>query len=190
MPICAVVLQNSDSANDLERELQKTATPIKRCELVPPPTSEAESLTIQDTPEMESRRKITTIEIEKIPFLNPNHSRQKRQRFMALWLMPFGFLAGITFSQMTGLQTFSNIGLGAIGEPLIGGLLGMGSGLLGSYVATAGDPSGKDEDIRILRKRHEENNWLLILETPLGSEIPWQALQSANPIEVIRFNEL
>ena len=44
--------------------------------------------------------------------------------------MPFGFIAGIAFSNMTNLSTFSFLGLNNIGESLIGGLLGMGSGYL------------------------------------------------------------
>ena len=56
---------------------------------------------------------------------------------MARWLMPFGFIAGIAFSKMTNLSTFSFIGLNNIGESLIGGLLGMGSGYLGSIFASA-----------------------------------------------------
>ncbi len=186
MPICAVVLNNRESANDLELELQKASTPLSRCDLVPPSTSQAEMLI--EVSNVTS--KIKLMKIENVPFLNPKFARQNRQRLMALWLMPFGFLTGITFAQTSGLETFSNIGLGIWGQPLIGGLLGMASGLLGSYVATAGDDSGRSEDIQILRKRHEENNWLLILETPVGVELPWQALQTSKPIEIMRFNEL
>ena len=54
--------------------------------------------------------------------LNPAFARQRRQKGMALWLIPFGFLAGLTFTQITDLHTFS--ALGPWGEPLIGGLLG------------------------------------------------------------------
>ena len=50
--------------------------------------------------------------------------------------MPFGFIAGIAFSNMTNLSTFSFLGLNNIGESLIGGLLGMGSGYLGSIVSS------------------------------------------------------
>ena len=63
--------------------------------------------------------------------LQPATSRRRRQRSMARWLMPFGFLAGVTFTQITDLQTFS--ALGSWGEPVVGGLLGMVSGLMGSF---------------------------------------------------------
>jgi len=107
---------------------------------------------------------------------------------MARWLMPFGFLAGLTFTQITTLQTFA--ALGPWGQPLIGGLLGMGSGLMGSYAAAASVPSDNEDGVRILRNRHEEQRWLLLLETPTGIEPPWQLLQSARPIQVVRLSEL
>ena len=191
MPICALVLKDYESANELEGELLNASTPISRCQLVPPPLPEGESKVKgfqKDGSELSSRIKL--MRFENVELLNPQFSRQKRQKLMALWLMPFGFIAGVTFAQMTGLETFSNIGLGTLGQPLLGGLLGMGSGLIGSYVATAGDNSGRNEDIGLLRKRHEESKWLLILETPVGVDLPWQTLQIASPIEIMRFNDL
>ena len=69
-------------------------------------------------------------EIENIRILNPKLDRKIRQRNMSTWLMPFGFIAGIAFSNMTNLSTFSFLGLNNIGESFIGGILGMGSGYL------------------------------------------------------------
>ena len=65
--------------------------------------------------------------------LDPAAGRRRRQRSMMRWLLPFGFLAGLTFTQITDLHTFS--ALGSWGEPLIGGLLGMASGWMGSFAA-------------------------------------------------------
>ena len=33
--------------------------------------------------------------------LDPTTARRRRQRSMARWLLPFGFLAGLTFTQIT-----------------------------------------------------------------------------------------
>ena len=63
---------------------------------------------------------------EDVDRLNPAMARRQRQRSMARWLIPFGFFAGVTFTQITDLNTFSSLGTWA--EPLIGGLLGLGSG--------------------------------------------------------------
>ena len=100
--------------------------------------------------------------------------------------MPFGFIAGLTFSQMTGLQTFSGLGLGPVGEPLIGSLLGMTSGLIGSYVAAASINPDQNDDIRKLTKRNADGYWLLLLETPLEIELPWALMKEINHIEIVR----
>ena len=107
---------------------------------------------------------------------------------MARWLMPFGFLAGVTFTKITNLTTFDSFG--PLGEPLIGGLLGMGSGLMGSFAAAASVNSDNDDGVRILRNRRAEGFWLVLLETPNGIEAPWQLIQRCRPQQVVRLNDL
>ena len=123
----------------------------------------------------------------EVTALNPAFSRQRRQRGMALWLIPFGFLAGLTFTQITDLQTFS--ALGSWGEPLVGGLLGMGSGWMGSFVAAASVPSEGDDRIRTLRNRLEEGSWLLLFQPAAGTEVPWALLREAQPKALVRLDE-
>ena len=125
--------------------------------------------------------------LEQVPELNPAYARQRRQRGMALWLIPFGFLAGLTFTQITDLQTFS--GLGPWAEPLVGGLLGLGSGWLGSFVAAASVSSEGDDRVRMLRNRLDEGRWLLLLEPRSGLEVPWALVQGAKPKAVVRLGE-
>ncbi len=122
-----------------------------------------------------------------VTILNPAFSRQRRQRGMALWLIPFGFLAGLTFTQITDLHTFS--ALGPWGEPLVGGLLGMGSGWLGSFVAAASVPSEGDDRIRTLRNRLEEGSWLLLFQPAAGTDVPWALLREAQPKAMVRLDE-
>lgn len=124
---------------------------------------------------------------EEVSALNPALARQRRQKGMALWLVPFGFFAGLTFTQITDLHTFSV--LGPWGEPVIGGLLGMGSGWLGSFVASASVSSEGDDRIRTLRNRLEEGSWLLLIEPAPGAEVPWTLLQQARPRAVVRLGE-
>jgi hypothetical protein len=125
--------------------------------------------------------------LEEVDALNPALSRQRRQRGMALWLIPFGFLAGLTFTQITDLHTFS--ALGPWGEPLVGGLLGMGSGWLGSFVAAASVTSEGDDRIRTLRNRLAEGSWLLIVQPAMGTEVPWSLLREAQPKAMVRLDE-
>ncbi len=68
--------------------------------------------------------------------IDPNEQAQRQAKLMATWLVPFGFVAGATFSLITGLQTFA--WAGEIGNHVVGGLLGAASGGLGSIVAGGG----------------------------------------------------
>ena len=125
--------------------------------------------------------------LSSVADLNPALARQQRQRGMARWLIPFGFFAGLTFTFITDLDTFAFAG--PIGSHLIGGLLGLGSGFLGSFAAAASVTSEADDRIRALRNRLEEGNWLLLVEMPSGCEVPWTQLQEAKPRAVVRLNE-
>lgn len=125
--------------------------------------------------------------IETIEELNPTLTRQLRQRRMATWLIPFGFFAGLTFTFITDLDTFAFAG--SIGSHLIGGILGLGSGWMGSFAAAASVTSEADDRVRALRNRLEEGNWLLLITMPNGVEMPWTQLQAARPQAVVRLNE-
>lgn len=68
--------------------------------------------------------------------IDPNEEALKQAKFMAIWLVPFGFAAGFTFSLITNLNTFA--WAGEIGNHVIGGLLGAGSGAMGSFFVGGG----------------------------------------------------
>jgi hypothetical protein len=125
--------------------------------------------------------------LAEVERLDPGAGRRRRQRAMARWLMPFGFMAGLTFTQITDLHTFDAVG--PWGEPLIGGLLGMGSGLMGSFAAAASVTSEDDDRLRSLRNRLDEGNWLLLVESEGQAELPWEALQQARPRAVVRLGD-
>ena len=125
--------------------------------------------------------------IAEVEELNPALTRRLRQRRMATWLIPFGFFAGLTFTFITDLDTFAFAG--DVGSHLIGGLLGLGSGWMGSFAAAASVSSEADDRVRALRNRLEEGNWLLLVEMPNGFEMPWTRLQEAKPKAVVRLND-
>ncbi|MEB3254857.1 MAG: hypothetical protein VKJ05_00575 [Synechococcaceae cyanobacterium] len=125
--------------------------------------------------------------LQEVAQLDASAARRRLQRAMARWLIPFGFLAGLTFTQITDLHTFDFAG--PWGQPLLGGLLGMGSGFLGSFAAAASVGSEQDDRIRALRNRLEEGSWLLLIEPAPGSEVPWSVLQQARPKGVVRLGE-
>ncbi|MDX2098406.1 MAG: hypothetical protein SFW36_11570 [Leptolyngbyaceae cyanobacterium bins.59] len=68
--------------------------------------------------------------------IDPNEAARKNARLMTFWLVPFGFVAGFTFSSITGLRTFA--WAGEFGDHLIGGVLGAVSGALGSIFVGGG----------------------------------------------------
>ncbi len=119
--------------------------------------------------------------------LNPALDRRDRQRTMARWLLPFGFAAGAMFTFITNLDTFGFAG--PIGQPLIGGLLGLASGWMGSYAAAASVTGEGDDQIRTVRNRLEEGNWVLLVEAISGDAMPWGLIQKARPQAVVRLKE-
>ena len=124
-------------------------------------------------------------EIENIRILNPKLDRKIRQKNMRTWLMPFGFIAGIAFSNMTNLSTFSFLGLNNIGESFMGGILGMSSGYLGSIVSSASINVNRNKELRTIIDLNKEGKWLVLLENQIGTELPWALIKQANPKDII-----
>ena len=127
--------------------------------------------------------KIENIENNRI--LNPNLDRKIRQKGMRTWLMPFGFLAGLGFSNMTNLTTFSFLNLNAFGESLMGGLLGLGSGYIGSFFASGSINLNRSKEIRPLLNANKEGKWLILLEDLNGYELPWNLIKESEPLDII-----
>ena len=69
---------------------------------------------------------------DEFGLINPDDEADRLSDQLALWVIPFGFLAGFAFSVLSGLQTFA--WAGELGNHLIGGLLGAASGALGAFV--------------------------------------------------------
>jgi len=128
---------------------------------------------------------ICSQEIEEIRILNSKLDKQLRQKEMSKWLMPFGFIAGISFSNMTNLSTFSFLGLNNIGESLMGGLLGMGSGYLGSIVSSASINLNRNKELRSIINLNKEGKWLVLLENQIGTELPWALIKQSEAKDII-----
>ncbi|NJK37124.1 MAG: hypothetical protein HC825_01995 [Oscillatoriales cyanobacterium RM1_1_9] len=73
---------------------------------------------------------------DEFGLIDPNERALAQARLMASWLVPFGFVAGFTFSLITGLNTFA--WAGEIGNHLVGGVLGAISGALGGFFVGGG----------------------------------------------------
>ncbi|MBD2569755.1 hypothetical protein [Anabaena lutea] len=73
---------------------------------------------------------------DEFGLIDPKEQAKKQAQLMSFWLVPFGFFAGFTFSFITGLNTFA--WAGEIGNHVVGGLLGAGSGAMGSVFVGGG----------------------------------------------------
>lgn len=104
---------------------------------------------------------------EEFAFLNSKRESRRLMFGMALWTIPFGFVSGLAFSIITGLQTFA--WAGELGNQLMGGLLGAISGGMGAMFIGSGlgVPSSNDDSERALTNRLDEGKFLLVAE---GSE--------------------
>ena len=127
------------------------------------------------------------IEPETVVELNPALQRQARQRQMATWLLPFGFGAGMLFTFITNLDTFAFAG--PLGQPVIGGLLGLGSGWMGSYAAAASVTSDRDDQIRTVRNRLSEGQCVLLVDAIRSEAMPWALIQRCRPASVVRLKD-
>jgi len=190
VPICIVVLKGIKEANELKSKLKNASTELRKFQLIQPSDYKKQSKSSLEQANESNQDPIQSIDIESVKLLNPKLARKIRQKTMAFWLMPFGFITGLAFTKMTNLNTFSNFGLGPIGEALMGSFLGMGSGLLGSYFAARSINPDINNDIETLRKLSNKGLWLLLLETPLEMDLPWELLKESNNEQIVRINEI
>ncbi len=103
---------------------------------------------------------------DEFGLVDPIEQTWKRVKFTALWLTPFGFLGGMGFNLVTGLNTFP--WAGDIGNVVIGGALGAIGGLMGSVLASNGIFAvlgGKNA--RSYRQRLNDGEFLVVVK---GSE--------------------
>lgn len=98
--------------------------------------------------------------------IDPKERAGRLAKLMSFWLIPFGFLAGFTFSLITNLNTFA--WAGEIGNHVIGGILGAASGALGSvFVGGGSGLTSGSGDALPYRNRLEEGKYLIVFK---GSE--------------------
>ena len=126
MSTFVIILKEKKPAKELVLKLREAQTPILNCDLVEPLDNRTENEDSNlDTSEEEFANQSN---FNNIKLLNPAIARKDRQKALATWLIPFGFIAGLSFSQMTDLNTFANMGFPNVLEKLLGGLVGMISG--------------------------------------------------------------
>ena len=182
-----IISKEKKLIKELLLKLREAQTPILNCDLVEP----LDNKLIQKNPNTGISEEVFTNQssFNNIKLLNPTLARKDRQKTLATWLIPFGFIAGLSFSQMTDLKTFSDMGFPNQLEKLIGGIVGMISGALGSFFSAGGVSQEIEDDLRAIRKKSEEGFWLLIIQLPIEIEPPWAILNEIKSIEILTINK-
>ena len=136
MSTFVITLKEKKPAKELLLKLRDAQTPILNCDLVEPLDTKSDL----ENSNIDTSEKVFTNQsnFNNIKLLNPALARKDRQKTLATWLIPFGFIAGLSFSQMTDLKTFADMGFPNQLEKILGGLVGMISGALGSFFSAGG----------------------------------------------------
>ena len=195
MPTCVATFKDKQSANELIELLIKSLPKGMKCQLIKPEDylekeNELENQNSIEAAKGLSAEIVSPVAFKSVEILNPKIARKKRQLLMAFWLMPFGFLAGLTFTKMTGLQTFSDWGISKTLEPVFGAFLGMGSGWIGSHAAASSVNTDQIDDIKALNKLNKEGLWILIVEIHPEIDLPWNLINQSSPIKIITLKDL
>jgi hypothetical protein len=104
---------------------------------------------------------------DEFGLIDPNEIAQKQAKLMAIWLIPFGFIAGVGFSLATSLQTFA--WAGEIGNHVVGGFLGAIGGAMGSvFIGGGGGIAFGSGDSLPYRNRINAGKYLIVVE---GSQL-------------------
>ena len=178
-----IVFKGKQQAQELLIKLREAQTPILNCDFIEPLNNKIDSEDIKA--EKTEEVVINQLSFNNVKILNPTLARKDRQKALATWLIPFGFIAGLSFSQMTDLKTFAEMGFPNQFEKLLGGLVGMISGWLGSFFSAGSINQESNDDINALRKKSEQGFWLLILDLPIEIELPWEILKETNCLDII-----
>ena len=94
--------------------------------------------------------------------IDPANPAWKQIRLMMIWLVPFGFGAGFAFDAITGLNTFP--WTGTLGNQILGGFLGAGSGALGAFFVGGGVGAALGSgDALSYRNRLDAGKYLLVV---------------------------
>ena len=184
MTKCILIFKEIEKCVDLLKIFEEKSIILSQTILIKPNNDKIKSE--QDQILLNLKSNLFSIEyIANNRVLNPKLDRQIRQKGLRNWLMPFGFLAGLSFSNMTNLNTFTFLNLNDFGEALLGGLLGLGSGYIGSFFAAGSINLNRSKEIRPILNANKEGKWLILLEDQNGYELPWNLIKESEPLDII-----
>lgn len=121
---------------------------------------------------------------DEFGFLNPNIQARKRAQLMAIWVVPFGFIAGFAFNSITKIDIISTVG--DLGNHIIGGIFGAIAGAMGSIFVGGGvGLSTGSGDALPYRNRLNAGKYLIVVqgtEREVNEAVP--LLQKFKPEEM------
>ncbi|MGD1852813.1 MAG: hypothetical protein ACFB2W_01045 [Leptolyngbyaceae cyanobacterium] len=100
---------------------------------------------------------------DEFGLIDPDAAADEQSNLLAYGTIPFGFVAGVAFSVLSGLETFS--WAGDFGNYLISGFLGAASGGLGAFMVgrLVGWTAGSGDAIAY-RNRLNQGKYLIIAQ--------------------------
>jgi hypothetical protein len=156
---------NKEQANVAYKQLQTADLPLMQVELVGAGYKSLQDLNLTD----------------------PNQVAWRQAMRMLWWLIPFGFIAGFSFNDITGL-TILKQGPSALNH-IVGGLLGAGSAAMGGFTFGGGAQVLLDREKTPLAKRLKSGKYLLVAQgTELLIRQANKALQGS-PSDSLQFYE-
>jgi hypothetical protein len=99
---------------------------------------------------------------DEFGFIDPSKEARKRAKFMSFWLVPFGFVGGVAFNLSTQYQLVPAVG--ALGNQLIGGVLGAIGGAMGSLFIGGGIGLGRGNNDQPYSDRLKEGKYILVVQ--------------------------
>lgn len=104
---------------------------------------------------------------DELGLYDPKQQARKKARFMAYWLVPFGFVGGYVFNLITGLDNLD--WAGDPGNHIVGGILGAIGGAMGSIFIGGGAVFSSDSaDATVPYREYLDANKYLVLVDNLG----------------------
>jgi hypothetical protein len=102
---------------------------------------------------------------DEFGLIDPKQPAPRQARLMAFWLVPFGFVGGYAFNVATGFELLG--WAGALGNHLIGGLLGALGGAMGSFFIGGGIGAAVGSgDALPYRNRLQAGKYLIVVNGP------------------------
>ncbi|MGF1477925.1 MAG: hypothetical protein ACFB4I_00300 [Cyanophyceae cyanobacterium] len=125
---------------------------------------------------------------EAFSVLDPKALASRRSRGMALWLIPFGFVAGYVFNLQTGIAIVEP--LGALGNHVLGGLFGAVAAAMGSFFVGGGVLNFGREEEPPYRDRLQAGKYLVAVKgTANVKNRATEVLQQFDPEDLQTFTE-